>query len=157
MGNSAVSQHAPHFRRAKLAYEAYCRQTGGKSLATGDTLPPFEVLREPIKEAWNTAAMALALDSDQAIVQERKSMRRAVRLNAAFDLRNALLENEIGQLVDVVECLLKATAEDPVEDLTVARRYALDVLQNIMGPAEQSDDEGGEPALEAQEGSGSHA
>lgn len=141
MANNEVTQHAPDYRRAKLAYDAYCRQTGGESLATGDILPPFEVLREPIKEAWNAAAMALGLDSDQAIIQERKSMRRAIRLNAAFELRNALLENEIGELVNVVECLLKATVQDPVEDLEVARRYALDVLQNIMGPAEQPTDD----------------
>jgi hypothetical protein len=43
---------------AKVAYEAYCKSTGGKSLITGDILPPFEALPAAIKEAWVEATYA---------------------------------------------------------------------------------------------------
>lgn len=41
---------------AKEAYEAYCRHTGWKSLATGAALPQWEVLPEPIQKAWTVSA-----------------------------------------------------------------------------------------------------
>jgi hypothetical protein len=44
---------------AKIAYDAYCKQAGGKSLATGDPLPEFYSLREAIQDAWYTAAEAV--------------------------------------------------------------------------------------------------
>lgn len=53
-----------HYRRGKVGYDAYCRQTGGKSLVTGDALPPFEALRQEIKDAWAAVGIALSLDSD---------------------------------------------------------------------------------------------
>ncbi len=46
----------------RLAYEAYCKKTGGKSLATGDTLPEWIDLREPIRDAWGEAAIAVATE-----------------------------------------------------------------------------------------------
>lgn len=45
---------------AKLAYEAYIAQTGGVSVVTGDKLPEFDLLKQPIKDAWIAAATALA-------------------------------------------------------------------------------------------------
>ncbi len=53
-----------HYRRAKVAYQAYCKQTGGKSLITGDVLPTFEALRAQLKDAWAAVAIALSLDDD---------------------------------------------------------------------------------------------
>jgi len=53
-----------HYRQAEVAYNGYCKQTGWKSLATGDQLPPFEGLRPAIKDAWAAACIALALDND---------------------------------------------------------------------------------------------
>lgn len=47
------------YRLAKIAYEAYCRQTNWKSLVTGDQLPQFEDLRQEIKDAWWVAAQAV--------------------------------------------------------------------------------------------------
>ena len=40
-----------HYRVAKIAYDAYCRQTGGVSLITGEKLPEFEKLKPAIKDA----------------------------------------------------------------------------------------------------------
>lgn len=37
---------------AKEAYEAYCRHTGWKSLATGAALPQWDNLPEAIRTAW---------------------------------------------------------------------------------------------------------
>jgi hypothetical protein len=38
------------------AYEAYCRHTGWKSLATGAELPQWTVLKDEIKQAWMVSA-----------------------------------------------------------------------------------------------------
>jgi len=40
---------------AKEAYEAYCRHTGWKSLATGSPLPPWDALPKSIQEAWQVS------------------------------------------------------------------------------------------------------
>ena len=40
----------------RTAYEAYATQTGGKSLATGDNLPPWEELDSSMQTAWTAAA-----------------------------------------------------------------------------------------------------
>lgn len=58
-----------HYDLAKVAYDAYCKQTGGKSLATGDTLPAFDGLRSAIKDAWAASAIAISLRLD---VESRK-------------------------------------------------------------------------------------
>lgn len=44
---------------AHIAYDAYCDHTGWKSVATGQTLPPWEQLPTEIKSAWEAAAAAL--------------------------------------------------------------------------------------------------
>ena len=44
---------------AKIAYEAYAKQTHWKSIITGDKLPEFENLRPEIQAAWETAAKAV--------------------------------------------------------------------------------------------------
>jgi hypothetical protein len=54
-----------HYRRAQIAYDAYCKQTGGKSLVSGDKLPPFDGLRPSIKDAWAASAIALSLDFER--------------------------------------------------------------------------------------------
>ena len=48
---------APHY--ARIAYNAYSWETGGKSLATGDSLPSWDDLPRLMQEAWHTAAMAV--------------------------------------------------------------------------------------------------
>jgi hypothetical protein len=45
--------------KAQIAYEAYFEKAGGKSLATGQSLPGWEALSAPIKEAWEAAATAV--------------------------------------------------------------------------------------------------
>lgn len=40
----------------KEAYEAYCRHTGWKSLATGADLPQWADLRDEIRQAWMVTA-----------------------------------------------------------------------------------------------------
>ena len=44
---------------AAIAYEAYRNHTGGKSLATGQTIPEWHELREDIQLAWMSAADAV--------------------------------------------------------------------------------------------------
>lgn len=57
-----MSAEFRRMRRAKLAYEAYRAHTGGVSLASGQKIPPFDMLRPEIQDAWG--ASATALDSD---------------------------------------------------------------------------------------------
>lgn len=40
----------------KEAYEAYCRHTGWKSLATGADLPQWPALKDEIRQAWMVTA-----------------------------------------------------------------------------------------------------
>lgn len=49
---------------AHIAYDAYCDHTGWKSLATGQTLPPWDQLPRSIQEAWEAAANALIGSSE---------------------------------------------------------------------------------------------
>lgn len=44
----------------KVAYEAYCESSGGKSLVSGATLPTWEDLKPEIRAAWDAAAQAVA-------------------------------------------------------------------------------------------------
>ena len=44
---------------AELAYSAYCQQTGGVSLVSGDKLPQFCYLKIEIQDAWWAAAEAV--------------------------------------------------------------------------------------------------
>lgn len=49
-----------HLDGGKLAYDAYCKQTGGVSLVSGDKLPEFAALKREIQEAWAAVYIALA-------------------------------------------------------------------------------------------------
>lgn len=42
----------------QIAYENYCLAAGGKSLATGKRLPPWEDQTPEIQNAWNAAGAA---------------------------------------------------------------------------------------------------
>lgn len=44
---------------AQTAYEAYCKHTNWKSLATGQDLPTWEKLPQNIKDAWCASAHAI--------------------------------------------------------------------------------------------------
>lgn len=52
----------------KIAYEAYCKQTGGKSFAAGDPLPAWDGLRIDIREAWVAAADAVRDTQARAVL-----------------------------------------------------------------------------------------
>jgi hypothetical protein len=43
-------------RLGEIAYTAYCANTGGRSLATGDDLPPWRELGDEYRTAWIAAA-----------------------------------------------------------------------------------------------------
>jgi hypothetical protein len=45
---------------AEIAYEAYRANSGGKSLVSGQPIPAFAELPEPIRAAWTAAADAVA-------------------------------------------------------------------------------------------------
>lgn len=44
----------------QIAYDAYCLESGGKSLISGATLPDWMSLKYPIRAAWVAAAQAVA-------------------------------------------------------------------------------------------------
>lgn len=44
----------------KVAYEAYCQNSGGVSLVSGAKLPVWEELKPEIRSAWDAAAQAVA-------------------------------------------------------------------------------------------------
>ena len=43
----------------KIAYTAYCEQTGNKSLVTGCELPEWSELKSSIRDAWIASAIAV--------------------------------------------------------------------------------------------------
>ena len=48
----------------KIAYEAYCLSSEGRSLISGAALPKWENLRDDIRNAWEAAAMAVLNHGD---------------------------------------------------------------------------------------------
>ena len=42
----------------QTAYKAYCQSSGGKSLVSGVSLPPWHALSREIRLAWEAAAEA---------------------------------------------------------------------------------------------------
>ena len=45
---------------AEIAYEAYREMSQGKSLVSGQPIPPFAELPPLIRQAWDAAAQAVA-------------------------------------------------------------------------------------------------
>jgi hypothetical protein len=43
----------------KIAYEAYCKFSGGKSLVSGEQLPTWDNQDSKIRDAWRAAAQAV--------------------------------------------------------------------------------------------------
>lgn len=54
-----------HFAGGKIGYDAYCKQTGGVSLISGDKLPEFGALKPTIQAAWVAAYLAISLEEDR--------------------------------------------------------------------------------------------
>lgn len=54
-----------HFEGGRLAYDAYCKQAGGRSLISGDKLPEFAALKQEIREAWAASYIAVAGEVDR--------------------------------------------------------------------------------------------
>ena len=46
----------------QTAYEAYCAASDGKSLVSGEPLPAWDALPEPIASAWNRSGAAVCDD-----------------------------------------------------------------------------------------------
>lgn len=44
---------------ARIAYDAYRDHTGGKSLVSGQPIPGWDELPEPIQQAWEAAGSAV--------------------------------------------------------------------------------------------------
>jgi len=44
---------------AQIAYEGYRAHTGGISVATGQTIPEWKDLKNPIKDAWKASTIAV--------------------------------------------------------------------------------------------------
>ena len=58
------------YEMAEVAYHGYCKQTGWKSVVTGDPLPTFTTLRKEIRDAWAAGAVALANHLHLKVVSE---------------------------------------------------------------------------------------
>ena len=43
----------------QIAYDAYCKETDGKSLISGAQLPPWRDLDSRIQDAWHSAGLAV--------------------------------------------------------------------------------------------------
>lgn len=54
-----MTMQAEDERLGQIAYDAYATNTGGKSLATGDDLPRWDVLGDAFKTAWIAAARSV--------------------------------------------------------------------------------------------------
>ena len=54
----------------RVAYDAYATQTGGKSLATGDNLPPWEELDSSMQTAWTAAARTVLANASGMMATE---------------------------------------------------------------------------------------
>lgn len=52
----------------QIAYEAYCENTGWRSLITGDRLPSWNQQDAALQSAWNVAALAVVkvMSEDEA-------------------------------------------------------------------------------------------
>ena len=61
-----------HYRVGKIGYDAYCKQTGGVSLISGDKLPEFEKLKSSIQDAWVAVGIAVHLDADHQSILSRR-------------------------------------------------------------------------------------
>ena len=83
---------------------------------------------ERIREYW--------LNPQPAEQQSSFAAVRSIRKQAAYELRNNLLEDEISSLWSVVNTFLSATAEGAKpEALAKARKYAESVQEDATGPA----------------------
>lgn len=49
----------------QIAYEAYYKESDGKSLISGEPLPLWDALRGNIRDAWNAAALAVLVRYDK--------------------------------------------------------------------------------------------
>lgn len=61
----------PEMHFAKIAYDAYCKSTGGVSLISGDKLPEFDALKDSIKQAWLAAASAVEVAHDEIFKRDQ--------------------------------------------------------------------------------------
>ena len=62
------NKEIPQLELGRIGYEAYFAHAGGKSLAHGGELPPWDKLEQKFVEAWNAAGAAVAL----ALMEEMK-------------------------------------------------------------------------------------
>jgi hypothetical protein len=60
---------------AKIAYDAYCKATGGVSLISGAKLPEFQDLRQAIQDAWWEASAA----AGNAVMDKLQEAQEALR------------------------------------------------------------------------------
>jgi len=59
--------------KGQIAYEAYSKQAGGKSLATGWPLPSWFQLNVAVKDAWEAAAKAVLAEVPMQIAMSTKA------------------------------------------------------------------------------------
>lgn len=71
----------------KLAYEGYSAASGGRSLATGDELPPWPELQPDIQGAWDAAAGAVISGNPDEDILDAESLRIIELLTARITER----------------------------------------------------------------------
>jgi hypothetical protein len=65
-----MTMQAEDDRLGQVAYDAYATQTGGKSLVSGDQLPPWADLDDSIQTAWIAAARTVLANASGLIATE---------------------------------------------------------------------------------------
>lgn len=60
-----MNEHVYKPALGQIAYEAYRRESGGMSLATGDLIPLWAGLPANIRAAWDAGAQAVAAYLDR--------------------------------------------------------------------------------------------
>jgi len=105
-GKDKMELTQEHYRVGKVAYDGYRKQSGGKSLASGEPIPEWDGLSQPIKDAWAAAGIAVHLEiamGQRRCQHEPVIMHRTGGLPAA--LKNTCGKCGVG--------LTRVTAADP--------------------------------------------
>lgn len=76
----------------RIAYEAYCRSSGGVSLVSGAKLPEWGALSAEIRAAWDAAAQAVLSGGSAEIAPGELTVEQLQERVSAGDWRDELLK-----------------------------------------------------------------
>lgn len=83
MATIAIDSQGRHTHTpGQVAYDAYAASTGNVSLVSGAELPPWDALTPAIRDAWEAAGSAVAVELTR---QQGESVQRVVaRANSSW-------------------------------------------------------------------------